>query len=65
METYQRNAKFTLLKKYDHLAKDDDFIEVCEWYNGEGFDVSIGANKQFQLTWGEFEALTALAHYKG
>ena len=65
MEMYQRKSKFTELKKYDHLAKDDDFIEVCEWHNGEGFDVAIGANKQFQLTWGELYALIALVHYKG
>lgn len=64
METYERKAKFTELKKYDHFAKDDDFIEVCEWHNGEGFDVTIGS-KMFQLTWGEFEALNALIHYKG
>ena len=65
METYQRTAKFTELKKYDHLAKEHDFIEVCEWHNGEGFDVTISDNKSIALTWGEFEALTALVHYKG
>jgi hypothetical protein len=64
METYQRKAKMTELKKYDHFAKDGDFIEVCEWHNGEGFDVTIGTNKQFQLTSGEFEALVALVYYK-
>ena len=64
MEMYQRKAKFTELKNYDHLAKEHDFIEVCEWHNGEGFDVTIG-DKQFTLTWGEFEAMTALVHYKG
>lgn len=65
METYQRNTKLTQLKNYDHLAKDDDFIEVCEWHNGEGIDVVIGTNKHFQLTWGELDALNALVHYKG
>lgn len=64
MEQYNRNAKFTSLKHYDHMAKEHDFIEVCEWHNGEGFDVTI-SNKQFSLTWGEFEAMTALVHYKG
>ncbi len=64
MKTYERKTKFTELKNYDHLAKEHDFIEVCEWHNGEGFDVTI-SEKQFSLTWGEFEALTALVHYKG
>ena len=65
MEMYQRKAKFTELKKYDHFAKDDDFIEICEWQNGEGIDVAIGTFKHFQLTWGEWDALNALIHYKG
>jgi hypothetical protein len=55
----------TTLKNYDHLAKEHDFIELCEWHNGEGFDVTISDSKSISLTWGEFEALTALAHYKG
>lgn len=64
MKQYERKAKMTELKQYDHLAKEHDFIEVCEWHNGEGFDVTIN-EKQFTLTWGEFEALTVLVHYKG
>lgn len=64
MKEYLRVTKFTELKPYDHLAKDGAFIEVTEWYNGEGFDVAIG-DKQFQLTYGEFEALQALVHHKG
>lgn len=65
MKQYERKSKFTELKPYDHLAKEHDFIEVTEWHNGEGFDVTISDNKQFSLTWGEFEALTAMVHYKG
>ena len=49
MKEYTRTSKFTELKNYDHLSKDDDFIEITEWYNGEGFDVVIN-DKQFQLT---------------
>ena len=64
MKEYLRTSKFTELKNYDHLAKDSDFMEVTEWHNGEGFDVITG-DKHFQLTWGEFEALQALAHHKG
>ena len=64
MKEYIRTAKSTELKHYDHLAKENDFMEVTEWYNGEGFDVVIN-DRKFQLTWGEFEALQALVHYKG
>ena len=65
METYNRKTKMTALKNYDHLAKEHDFIELCEWHNGEGFDVTISDTKSISLTWGEFEALCALVHYKG
>jgi hypothetical protein len=64
MELYDRKAKFTELKKYCHIAKEHDFIEVTEWHNGEGFDVTLG-EKSISLTWGEFDAMTALVHYKG
>ena len=64
MKEYQRKAKFTELKKYCHLAKEHDYIEVCEWHNGEGFDVSIN-DRHFQLSWGEFEALQACVFFKG
>lgn len=65
METYKRKAKFTPLKPYCHFAKDDDFMEVTEWYNGEGFDVVIGTSQQFSLTTGQYECLMALVNFKG
>jgi hypothetical protein len=49
----------TELKPYCHLAKPHEVIEVCEWANGEGWDVTI-AEKQLSLTFGELEALTVL-----
>jgi hypothetical protein len=64
----KRTTKFTELKPYDYFAKDEDFIEVTEWVNGEGFDVSIhslGQQKNFLLTHGEFQALVALINYRG
>ena len=65
MKEYQRKSRFTELKSYDHLAKEHDFMELTEWHNGEGFDLTISDNKSISLTWGEFEALTVLVHYKG
>jgi hypothetical protein len=65
MQQYQRKSKFTELKNYDHLAKEHSFMEVTEWHNGEGFDVTVSDDKSFSLTWGEFECLQALIAYKG
>ena len=67
MEQYERPARFTELKPYDHFAKEDDFMEVCEWHNGEGFDVTIGTgqHQQFSLTQCQWECLQALVNYRG
>ena len=57
---YQRNARFNCLAEYDHFAKPDDFIEVTEWYNGEGFDVHLSTSageQRMSLSWGEYQAL--------
>ena len=59
---YQRNARFNCLAKYDHFAKPDDFIEVTEWYNGEGFDVQLSTSageQRMSFSWGEYQALKA------
>ena len=68
MEQYKRNAKMTLLKPYCHHAKDNDFIEITEWSNGEGFDVHFSSQtneRHIQLTWGELEALQVAVLFKG
>ena len=64
IDTYNRKAKFTQLKLYDLFAKDDDFMEVCEWHNGEGFDVTIN-NRIVSFSWGQWECLQVLVNYKG
>lgn len=66
IEINERTAKFTELKPYDFTAKDHDYMEVCEWSNGEGVDVNISSNgdQRFSLTWGQWEALNALIAYK-
>lgn len=48
------------LKKYDYLAKDNDFIEVIEWTNGEGYDIIIN-DKIISLTSGQIDAINYLA----
>ena len=43
-------------------TKKDDFIEITEWINGEGFDVLIETDKRekFSLTLGQYDALEHL-----
>ena len=62
MDKYTKKAVFSYLKKYDYIANKQDFIEVTEWKNGEGFDVEIVGklSTRFQLTWGEYTALKKL-----
>ena len=67
IETYERKAKFAKLKPYDFMSGEDDFIEVTEWANGEGFDVLINVksgSEKISLTWGQWEAVQALVAYK-
>lgn len=61
---YQLEAAFARLKKFDCTAKEEDFVEVALWHNGEGFDVTLctGNNSSLSmgLTWGEFRAIKRL-----
>lgn len=56
INTYKLKAVSADLNRFDPLAKPDDFIEVSEWYNGEGFNIIIN-NRMFCLTYGEFDAI--------
>lgn len=54
------------LSKYDYLRNKDDkaFIEVTEWGNQEGIDISIeieNESKLFSLTYGELDAINYLS----
>lgn len=59
MEIVNRKSINDNLKKYDYLAKDDDFIEVTEWTNGEGIDITIN-DKIISLTSGQLDAINYL-----
>ena len=59
METVKRKSVNDNLQKYDYLAKDYEFIEVTEWRNGEGWDISIN-DKIIQLTMGQLDAINYL-----
>ena len=60
MEIKNRRCIFEYLNKFDIMAKKDDFIEVCEWTNGEGFDITIMDKKIISLTRGELDAIDFL-----
>lgn len=59
MKFNSRKSVNDKLKKYDYLAKDNDFIEVIEWTNGEGYDIIIN-DKIISLTSGQIDAINYL-----
>ena len=56
LEITQRNSVSDSLRKYDYLAKENSFIEVTEWTNGEGYDITID-EKMISLTDGQLDAI--------
>lgn len=60
MKTSKRKAINDYLRKFDYLAKEDDFIEVTEWSNGEGISITINMNT-FELTFGQLDAINYLS----
>lgn len=59
MKINERKSVSDELKKYDHLAKNADFIEVTEWTNGEGWDIWL-TDILISLTCGQLEAINYL-----
>lgn len=59
MQTSERRSVSDNLRKYDCLAKDDSYIEVVEWSNGEGWDITLD-DKVISLTWGQLDAIDYL-----
>jgi hypothetical protein len=68
IEVSKRRAIFAELKGYCHLSSDNDYMEVTEWSNVEGYDVCIdrkSGGEKFSLTYGEVELLMVLLNWKG
>ena len=61
MEIVSRNSVSDDLTKYCNLAKKDDIIQICEWANGEGYDITLG-DRMFYLTNGELNAINYLVN---
>lgn len=64
IKTYKLNSKFTKLKNYCPFSKSEDYMELVEWHNLEGFDVNINGDKIYSFTWGQYDALRALEAYR-
>lgn len=63
MEIRNRKSVSDKLSGFDYLKnKDarDDFIEVTEWSNGEGIDISIESRPLISLSFGELSAINYL-----
>ncbi len=60
IDTYERKSGFSPLKEFCYFAKEDDYIEVTDWYNGEGFDICVDSKKAISLTWGEWDCIHAI-----
>ena len=59
METNKLKSVNDKLNKYNPLVKDDAYITVTEWANGEGYDIDING-KLIQLGIEELEAINYL-----
>lgn len=60
-EIKRRRSAFVELESFDLTARLSDFVEVVEWINGNGIDISINNRtpQRMSLTWGEFDAIKA------
>lgn len=59
MKINNKKSIYDDLQKYDCLKSKPSFIEITEWTNGEGWDITID-EKIFSLTYGELEAIKYL-----
>jgi hypothetical protein len=64
VKTTLRKSAYVITNEFCHYAKEHDFIEVTEWTNNEGFDLTIESerhkNVKLSLTWGEWDAIKAV-----
>lgn len=66
MEINERKSATEYLKVFSPLFKDDDYIEITEWTNGEGWDINISTSnetKTISLHYDELYAIDYLTKY--
>jgi len=59
----KKTSAFAELKDYCYLSGDDDYIEVTEWRNQEGYDVCVSSKlgeRSISMTCGEIDLLNVL-----
>lgn len=58
----ERKTIFSGLPPHDVCAKEDSYVEVTEWTNGEGYDISIynHSERNISIGWSEFRLLKKL-----
>jgi len=67
IQVNKRRVVSSELKPYCHHSGVNDYMEVTQWTNGEGFVIVIERDQRpetFSLTYGEFELLQVLMNYK-
>ena len=58
---YEINHRKSINTRLTNLYHNDsDFIEVTEWTNGEGYDITISDKQQFSLHYTEWDILKKL-----
>lgn len=60
MKAKFNKRKSAMVMLDDIYHKDSDYIEVCQWSNGEGWDISISDKTIFSLHYTEYEAMKKL-----
>jgi hypothetical protein len=66
VEKYERKCvSYYNMKKYDLFSEEGDGIEICDWFNGEGFDIAfirkgIQNINVISFTYGEFDVIKKL-----
>ena len=67
IEVSKRRSIFSKLPPYCHHSGDQDYMEVTEWSNGEGYDIiinRISGGDKFSLSYGELDLLQVLLNWK-
>jgi hypothetical protein len=60
MEFNEKKSVSDTLRTYEPFAKEGDFIEVTEWANGEGYDITINDRPVISLTDCQLDAINYL-----
>lgn len=60
MEFGKLKSVMDKLHKYTYTNDKEEYIQVTEWENGEGWDIDINGKQYIHLSFGELEAIKYL-----